>query len=101
MSTEPNKPDSKDPAISMRMLLAFALTGLVIFGTPYFYKLVGIKMPEKTEQPAAAPQNQAASPATSTPATAAAPAPARTVSEPVAPSAGSVAASAEESITVD
>ena len=38
MSTEPNKPDPKDIPINFRMLVAFALTGLVIFGTPYFYK---------------------------------------------------------------
>ncbi len=108
MSTEPNKPDSKDPAVSMRMLLAFALTGLVIFGTPYFYKAIGIKMPEKTEQPAATPQNNpttppqsaTSTPATSTPATAAAPA-AQPVAQPVATPAGSVAASAEETITLD
>ena len=73
MSTEPNKPDSKDQPINMRMLLAFALTGLVIFGTPYFYKLIGVKVPEKTEQQAAPAERQ---PATSTPATAAAAAPA-------------------------
>jgi len=98
MSTEPNKPDSKDPAVNTRMLLAFALTGLVIFGTPYFYKLIGVKTPERTEQQAAVPPK----PTTSTPATAAAPA-VQPVSEAAAaaPSAGSIAASSEESITVD
>ncbi len=109
MSTEPNKPDSKDPAISMRMLLAFALTGLVIFGTPYFYKAVGIKVPEKTEQPATAPQNPAVTPASPAPTPAAARTPLagssgiqhQAVAEPVAASAGSIMASSEEAVTLD
>ncbi len=87
------------------MLLAFALTGLVIFGTPYFYKMVGIKMPE--EQHPAAEQKQ---PASSAPAAPAAQAP---VSVPKASPAQasarahastpaeSIAASAEETPTID
>lgn len=103
MSIEPNKPDSKDPGISLRMLLAFALTGLVIFGTPYFYQLVGIKTPEKTEQPAAAqPKSDTApKPAAATPAAVAAPAPEAKPSAHVASPEGSVSAVTEESFTLD
>src|ERR1051325_4117797 len=57
MSTQPNKPDPKDLPVNIRMLIAFALTGLVIFGTPYFYKTVGIKLPEKSEQQQNAEKN--------------------------------------------
>jgi YidC/Oxa1 family membrane protein insertase len=111
MSTEPNKPDPKDLPINMRMLVAFALTGLVIFGTPYFYKAIGIKLPEKTEQqstPDAKPQAGAKStPAsTSTPAAAAAKSQAKPNQAQASPAAGTdaagtVAASAEEEISVD
>jgi YidC/Oxa1 family membrane protein insertase len=106
MSIEPNKPDSKDPGISLRMLLAFALTGLVVFGTPYFYQLLGIKTPDTGAQQHAAEQQKKA--ATSTPATAAVPATASAaVAKPPAPAAtadddtASVAAAAEQNVTVD
>lgn len=85
------------------MLIAFALTGLVIFGTPYFYKAIGIKLPEKTEQqptPAPKPQN------TSSPSSAAAPAPApppppQTASAPQAGGGSVVASSTEQDVTAD
>jgi YidC/Oxa1 family membrane protein insertase len=75
--------------------------GLVVFGTPYFYKLIGIKMPEKTEQAQQqqqqSSQTNAATPAASTPALAT---PAqKAAAEP--PSGASVTASGEESVTVD
>ena len=104
MSIEPNKPEPKDMPVNIRMLVAFALTGLVIFGTPYFYKLIGVKEPEKTEQQATAPATP--QPTTYTPATAAAPAPVQPVRKPAATAAGSAAAPAtvagsEETITLD
>jgi YidC/Oxa1 family membrane protein insertase len=107
MSTEPNKPDSKDPSVNIRMILAFALTGLVIFGTPYFYKLIGVQAPEqKTEQSHTQSKQGTSTPATSTPATstpataAAPPAPATSRSDKPLP-AGTVAASAEQDVTLD
>ena len=104
MSTEPNKPDPKDMPVNIRMLIAFALTGLVIFGTPYFYKLIGIKLPEKTEQQATAPATP--QPTTSTPATAAAPAPVQPVPQPAKKLAGlstapATVAGSEETLTLD
>jgi len=108
MSNEPNKPDSKDLPINIRMLVAFALTGLVIFGTPYFYKVIGIKLPEKTEQaaPESKPQPAPKSDATQVPAAAAAPAtsPAKKAGGSAATdsaAAGMVAASTEETVTLD
>lgn len=106
MSTEPNKPDSKDPGTSLRMVLAFALTGLVIFGTPYFYKAIGIKMPEEQHAPVSKQAPKEA--ATSTPAKAAAPAPAsqENPAPTTAPAAAttpgeSVSAASEQNVTVD
>src|ERR1035441_5166435 len=104
MSIEPNKPEPKDMPVNIRMLVAFALTGLVIFGTPYFYKLIGVKEPETTEQQATAPATP--QPTTYTPATAAAPAPVQPVRKPAATPAGSAAtpatvAGSEETITLD
>jgi YidC/Oxa1 family membrane protein insertase len=107
MSTEPNKPDSKDVPINIRLLIAFALTGLVFYGTPYFYKALGIKVPEKTEQhPAADNKSQASTPSTTTEVAAAAvPPPAVKPVKPAkpgeSPAAGTVAAASEESITLD
>jgi YidC/Oxa1 family membrane protein insertase len=102
MSTESNKPDPKDMPINMRMLIAFALTGLVIFGTPYFYKAIGIKLPEKTEQQPTPVEKPQATP--STPATAAAsPPPAKPASKDSAADtkAGTIAAATPEDITLD
>jgi len=102
MSTEPNKPDPKDSPFNLRMLLAFALTGLVIFGTPYYYKWIGVKPPaEKTEQavpPASAPKS------TSTPAAAAATPPAK--SNPAKPGSappdtGAIAGTTEDTVSLD
>lgn len=126
MSTEPNKPDSKDPGISLRMVIAFALTGLVIFGTPYFYKAIGVKFPEKAEQQAASEKTPAkkvepapppatepatASPSAASPAAASPPAASpstksgssgKAKATPAAESAGTdVTASSEENITLD
>jgi len=119
MSTEPNKPDPKDMPINIRMLIAFALTGLVIFGTPYFYKSLGIKLPEKTEQQQAAdakPPSETESKApseTNAAATSAAAAPEKTPAKPgdrkpgdAKPASGeqsgsTVAASAEETVTLE
>ena len=56
MSTQPNSSDPKDTPISARMLLAFALTGLVIFGTPYFYKAIGNQVTGKDRAAACACQ---------------------------------------------
>ncbi len=110
MSTEPNKPDPKDMPINIRMLVAFALTGLVIFGTPYFYKAIGVKMPEKTEQQQPAPVTQPKPPrhfpAETAPAKAS---PGKTAphkstpahSGAAEPEAAAVAASSEETLTVD
>src|ERR1019366_8813565 len=102
MSIEPNKPEPKDMPVNIRMVIAFALTGLVIFGTPYFYKLIGVKMPEKTEQAAPATPH----PTTSTPATVAAPEPAQPAPQPATKKAGAVAtpstvAGSEETITLE
>jgi len=103
MSNEPQKAGgTKSLPTEIRLLIAFALMGLVVFGTPYFYKLIGIKMPEKTEQQPPQQQQQssqtnAATPAPSTP-TLATPAQ-KAALEP--PSGPSVAASGEESLTVD
>ena len=111
MSNEPQKASwTKSLPVEIRLLIAFALMGLVVFGTPYFYKLIGIKMPEKTEQPQQQQQQQqqqssqtnAATPAASTPAasTPALATPAQKAAlEP--PSGASVTASGEESVTVD
>jgi YidC/Oxa1 family membrane protein insertase len=106
MSTEPNKPGTmKNLPIEIRLLLAFALMGLVVFGTPYFYKMLGIKAPEKTEQQQSA-QKTPSTPATSAPATAAfEPTPAQKAASAeqsaAALSAGSLTASSEELVTVD
>lgn len=86
------------------MLIAFALTGLVIFGTPYFYKAIGIKLPEKTEQqpkspsapqPPAEPASVAATSSSEKPSS-----PEKT-SATAPPSAGTIAASSEETVTLD
>jgi YidC/Oxa1 family membrane protein insertase len=106
MSIEPHKPDSKDPGISLRMMLAFALTGLVIFGTPYFYQMIGVKTPETGAQQHAAEQKKespsapasAAAPAPVPPAPPAATAPAKRAA---APAAESVAGASEENLTID
>jgi YidC/Oxa1 family membrane protein insertase len=101
MSNEPNKPDPLP--INFRMLIAFALAGLVIFGTPYFYKAIGIKMPEKP------PEQQQASATKTPPATA--PAPVAAAAAPAAakktkaadqqPAAEDVSAAKEEDFTLD
>jgi YidC/Oxa1 family membrane protein insertase len=99
MSTEPNKPDPKELPINIRMLVAFALTGLVIIGTPYFYKAVGIKLPEKPEQQAA--ESKAQPPAAAIhPATAAAP-PINKPAPAPPPSTASVSADSQVDIPVD
>jgi len=87
------QPGSK-PELSTeaRLLIAFALMGLVLFATPYFFKTIAPPPPAKNPltsqpQPAAAP-----APAPSEPAEAAAPATA-----PVQP----VAAQKEETFVVE
>ena len=119
MSTQPNKPDPKDLPVNIRMLIAFALTGLVIFGTPYFYKTVGIKLPEKSEQqqnaeknaekkpqmptqPATSPVAQTVPPVTpakSAPAAAGRPQKKGAAAEPASTQA--VTAASEENVTLD
>ena len=105
MSTEPNKPEPLP--INIRMLVAFALAGLVIFGTPYFYKAIGIKLPEKQEeQQKASPSKTQQQPPSSPAAAAPAPQqqqqpPSKQGEEQQPPAAGNVAAAKEESFSLD
>src|SRR4051812_2182486 len=55
--TSPKKP--KQLSMELRLLLAFILMGVVLFTTPYFYKMLGIQTPKKDAGPppaAASPQ---------------------------------------------
>lgn len=115
MSTESKLSGWKDLPVEVRLIIAFALMGLVVFGTPYLYKVLGIKVPEKTEQVAPAAgtkspakqesaQGSGAVSASSAETTAAVPPAATAAPSPaVAPTgtAGSITASTEESISVD
>jgi YidC/Oxa1 family membrane protein insertase len=66
MSDEPKNPSGPKPELSTetRLLLAFALMGLVLFATPYFFKSIGPPPPAVKKAPAAQQQKTpAAAPA--------------------------------------
>jgi YidC/Oxa1 family membrane protein insertase len=94
MSDDPKNNQSK-PELSMevRLLLAFALMGLVLLGTPYFFKSV---IPPPPAKPPAAVQQKAAA-KTEAPAAA----PAVEESPPVEVPGERVAAQTEETFTVE
>jgi YidC/Oxa1 family membrane protein insertase len=98
MSDAPNNPGPpKELSTEIRLLIAFALMGVVLFATPYFFKLVSPPPPAKTSVPA----QKSASAAVSQPVTPTAPTPAET-SEPQTPAtAEQVAAQQEERFTVE
>jgi YidC/Oxa1 family membrane protein insertase len=82
--------ESKELSIETRLLLAFLLMGAVLFTTPYFFKSTQPPPPDKkTESVAKTP-----APAQETPVRAAEPA-------PVAPPAGQISASKEDTTIVD
>ena len=66
MSDEPKNPSSPKPELSTetRLLLAFALMGLVLFATPYFFKSVAPPPAVKKAQAAQQQKTAAAMPAT-------------------------------------
>ena len=84
----------EDPTLQWRMLLAFALMGVVLFATPYFFKSIAPPKPANTEA------NRKAEPAA---AQAAAPKPADAVSAAPAPSAdaSTLAAHDEQPVTIE
>ena len=72
---DPIKPPGKneDPMLQWRMLLAFALMGVVLFATPYFFKSIAPPKPANTEAnrkaaPAAAQKAETARPIEAAPA---------------------------------
>jgi YidC/Oxa1 family membrane protein insertase len=70
MSETPNNPGPpKELSTEIRLLIAFALMGVVLFATPYFFKLVSPPPPAKpsvaAQKTAAAPVSQPATPAPS------------------------------------
>lgn len=102
--TPPNKPAgpgsklgfNKDLPMEARLLLAFVLMGLVIFATPYFYKLVLPPAPPVKKTPATS--TAAGSPA---PGSVAPQAPSAPALKPGSPSGASLAAEKEETTIVD
>jgi YidC/Oxa1 family membrane protein insertase len=70
MSEAPNNPGPpKELSTEIRLLIAFALMGVVLFATPYFFKLVSppppAKPPVAAQKNAATPVSQPATPAVS------------------------------------
>ena len=96
MSDTPNKPGQpQELSTELRLLIAFALMGVVLFASPYFFKMFAPPPPAKTS----APQKTAAA---VTPPPEAAPVPTPTeTTEPPAPAAEQVAAQKEETFTVE
>jgi YidC/Oxa1 family membrane protein insertase len=97
MSDEPKNPSASKPELSTetRLLLAFALMGLVLFATPYFFKSVAPPTPVK-KAPAAQQQKAAAA----APAAPVAPVETSPTEEPAIP-AGHVTGQKEETFVVD
>ncbi|HVP48200.1 MAG TPA: membrane protein insertase YidC [Bryobacteraceae bacterium] len=94
MSDTPNKPGSpQELSTELRLLIAFALMGLVLFASPYFFKMFAPPPPAKTTQ-----QKTAATvpPSPQTPA----PAPSETSEQP-AETAEQVAAQKEETFVIE
>jgi YidC/Oxa1 family membrane protein insertase len=101
MSEAPSNPGPpKELSTEIRLLIAFALMGVVLFATPYFFKMVSPPPPAKTsvaaQKTAAAPVSQPSTPAVS----ALAETPAET-NEPQAATAEQVAAKQEERFVVE
>ena len=96
MSAPNNNPPGSKPEMSMemRLLLAFALMGIVLFVTPYFFKSVMPPAPPKKSQTAA---QQKEIPAAASPSAPAAP----VTEEETAPAAAPVNAQKEETFVVD
>ena len=95
MSDAPNNPGPpKELSTEIRLLIAFALMGVVLFATPYFFKLISPPPPAKTSVVAAktAPAAEPAAPVASAPTEAQ---PAQT------PAAEQVAAQKEEQFVVE
>ncbi len=82
--------------MEIRLLLAFLLMGLVLFVTPYFYK-----PPAGPKRTAPAPGAATATQAAKAPAQPAQPAPKPAPPPPTQPAAGRIAATAEQTFTVD
>src|SRR5436309_4872904 len=80
--------NNKELSVETRLLLAFILMGAVLFTTPYFFKTPPAPpAPVKKTEPAPAQKTEQP------------PAPAKTVA--AAPTAGQIAASREETLTLD
>jgi YidC/Oxa1 family membrane protein insertase len=95
MSDTPNKPGSpQELSTELRLLIAFALMGLVLFASPYFFKMFAPPPPVKTAQQKTA---AAVPPAAEAPA----PAPAETSEPPAATTVERMAAQNEETFVVD
>jgi YidC/Oxa1 family membrane protein insertase len=95
MSNAPNKTGQpKELSTELRLLIAFALMGLVLFASPYFFKMVAPPPPAKVP----APQQQAATMPPMTNAPAATPAEA---TELAAATAGQIAGQKQETFVVE
>ena len=90
----------KDLPMEARLLLAFVLMGLVIFATPYFYKLVLPPPPPAKKNPATSTAVGSPAPGSVIAAVASQTAPAPVVT-PGSPSSSAVAAAKEETTIVD
>ncbi|PYT28611.1 MAG: hypothetical protein DMG57_14235 [Acidobacteria bacterium] len=99
MSNTPGPPTpKKEPTMETRLLLAFALMGLVLFATPYFIKTISPPQPVKKSAVQKAPEK----PPTSAPEPSQATNPTLQPSPPAeAHSAGRIAAQKEEEFTID
>jgi len=98
MSDAPNNPGPpKELSTEIRLLIAFALMGVVLFATPYFFKLVSPPPPAKSavvaQKTAPAAVSQPVAPAVS--------APAESEERPATAAAGQVAAQKEERFVVE
>src|SRR3982074_1548205 len=92
---QPKKPGrTAEPSIEKRLLLAFALMGVVLFATQYFFK------PAVPPRPTAAQQNAKEPSKVQEPAVAAA-TPPPPAAKPAANALPAVAASKDESFTID
>lgn len=95
MSDTPNNPGpQKELSTELRLLIAFALMGVVLFASPYFFRMFA-PPPAKTSAPQ--PKTAAVTPP---PEATPAPAPAETTEQPLA-TAEQVAAQKEESFVVE
>jgi YidC/Oxa1 family membrane protein insertase len=88
-------PDKKDVSMETRLLLAFLLTGLLLFLTQYFYKPEPVPPPKTASKPMAETAPAAPAQPAAQPAAQAAPIPA------AAPIPGAIHADKEETFTVD